>query len=236
MQRYFGVLSQGKVSLCDDDIFHLTRVMRAKPGTEIEVVVNNKVLLCKTTCFNPLTIEVIKELDENNELPNKVILIASLVKGEKMDLILQKATELGVSEIVLLETERTIVKIKDDSKLERYRKILKEASEQSKRLVIPTLNKVISFNKLSSVDADIKMIAYEEEKGSSISFNKILNSIKPNQSVAIIIGPEGGFSEKEVKLANELGYASVGLGKRILRAETAVFYTLSVIANYLEGK
>mgnify|MGYP003311649625 CR=1 FL=1 len=236
MQRYFGAVSHGVASLCEDDIFHLTRVMRAKPGTQIEVVSEGKVYLCETTSFSPLKIEVIQELQGNSELPSKVILVAALVKGEKMDLVLQKATELGVSEIVLLETERTIVKIKDESKLERFRKILKEASEQSKRTVIPTLNRVISINKLSEVNADVKMIAYENEKGSTNSFNKLVNSVKTGQSVAIVIGPEGGFSENEVEQANKLGFTSVGLGKRILRAETAVFYTLSVIANYLEGK
>lgn len=236
MQRYFGAVKQGQISLCEDDIFHLTRVMRAKPGTEIEVVSDGKVLLCKTVSFNPLKIELVRELNENNELPNKVILVASLIKGEHMDLVLQKATELGVSEIVLLETERTIVKIKDESKLNRFRKILKEASEQSKRLVIPTLEKVISINELKEINADVKLLAFEGEKGTSKSFVEQIKNVKPNESIAVVIGPEGGFSEKEVAKMNELGYTSVGLGKRILRAETASFYTLSVIGSILEGK
>lgn len=236
MQRYFGAVKQGQISLCEDDIFHLTRVMRAKPGTEIEVVSDGKVLLCKTVSFNPLKIELVRELNENNELPNKVILVASLIKGEHMDLVLQKATELGVSEIVLLETERTIVKIKDESKLNRFRKILKEASEQSKRLVIPTLEKVISINELKEINADVKLLAFEGEKGTSKSFVEQIKNVKPNESIAVVIGPEGGFSEKEVLKMNELGYTSVGLGKRILRAETASFYTLSVIGSILEGK
>lgn len=236
MQRYFGAVKQGQISLCEDDIFHLTRVMRAKPGTEIEVVSDGKVLLCKTVSFNPLKIELVRELNENNELPNKVILVASLIKGERMDLVLQKATELGVSEIVLLETERTIVKIKDESKLNRFRKILKEASEQSKRLVIPTLEKVISINELKEINADVKLLAFEGEKGTSKSFVNQIQNVKPNESIAVVIGPEGGFSEKEVAKMNELGYTSVGLGKRILRAETASFYTLSVIGSILEGK
>lgn len=236
MQRYFGAVKQGQISLCEDDIFHLTRVMRAKPGTEIEVVSDGKVLLCKTVSFNPLKIELVRELNENNELPNKVILVASLIKGEHMDLVLQKATELGVSEIVLLETERTIVKIKDESKLNRFRKILKEASEQSKRLVIPTLEKVISISELKEINADVKLLAFEGEKGTSKSFVEQIKNVKPNESIAVVIGPEGGFSEKEVAKMNELGYTSVGLGKRILRAETASFYTLSVIGSILEGK
>ena len=163
-------------------------------------------------------------------------MVAALVKGEKMDLVLQKATELGVSEIVLLETERTIAKIKDESKLGRFRKILKEAAEQSKRTRIPTLNKVLTINKLNEIKADVKLIAYKGEQGSSKSFNDELKALKPGKSVAIMIGPEGGFSEKEVQEANKLGFTSVGLGKRILRAETASFYALSVISNFVERK
>lgn len=235
MQRYFGQLDKGQIILSSDDIFHLTRVMRAKPGTQIEVVVNHKVLLCKTSNFNPLKIEIVEELKEDNELPNNVILIASLLKGEHMDLVLQKATELGVSEIILLETERTIAKVKDKSKLERFNKILKEASEQSKRTSIPVLEKVIKIDDLCKIDADIKLIAYEGEQRSSMSFASKIKDVKKNQRIAIVIGPEGGFSLDEVKKANNLGFVSVGLGKRILRAETASFYVLSVIANELEN-
>lgn len=239
MQRYFGLIENGKVALSKDDVFHFTRVMRAKVGDEIEVVYNNEVFLAKAISFTPLDFEIIKKLDENNELENEVILVASLIKGEKMDLVLQKATELGVNEIVLLQTERTIVKIRSnelDAKLERFRKITKEAAEQSKRSRIPTLKRLLDVNHLNEIDADIKLIAYEGLEGSSKSFASYVNSIKKNQKIAIVIGPEGGFSEQEVKKANEQGFVSVGLGKRILRAETACFYTLSVIANALEAK
>ena len=239
MQRYFGAVKQGQVSLCEDDIFHLTRVMRAKPGTEIEVVADGKVLLCKTTCFNPLKIEIVREIEETSELPNKIILLASLVKGEKMDLVLQKATELGVDEIVLVETSRTVVKIKNEekaAKLERFNKILKEAAEQSRRCKIPTLDHIIKYEGIKEIEADVKMIAYEGEEGSSSSFRKQVEAIKPKQSVAILIGPEGGFDQKEVNYALDLGYNKISLGRRILRAETAAFYALSVIGNYLERK
>lgn len=236
MQRYFGVVKQGQISLCEDDIFHLTRVMRAKPGTEIEVVSEGKVLLCKTVSFNPLKIEIIREEKENNELPNEVILIASIIKGEHMDLVLQKATELGVNEIILLETERTIAKIKDESKLIRFRKILKEASEQSKRTKIPTLNKIIKVNDLDKIDADLKIIAYEANKGSSKTFSQLIKGVAPKDKIAVLIGPEGGFSLNEANYATKNGFIPVGLGKRILRAETATFYTLSVIGSILEGK
>lgn len=239
MQRYFGKIIGKQVLLDGDDIFHFARVMRAKVGDKIEVVDDGVVYLAEAKRFKPLEIDVVRALKQNNELPNQVILIASLIKGEKMDLVLQKATELGVSEIVLLQTERTVVKIKHDEKevkLIRFNKILKEAAEQSKRCKIPTLYRIMDIKQLRDIDADVKIIAYEGEEGPSTSFCKCVESIKPKQKIAILIGPEGGFSANEVDFASRIGYKKVSLGKRILRAETATFYTLSVIANFLERK
>ena len=239
MQRYFARTIGQRVILTDDDVFHLTRVMRARKGDNIEVVSDGMVYLASVDCVRPLEINLVKKLKENNELSNDIILIASLLKGEKMDLVLQKATELGVSEIVLLQTERTVVKIKMDDKdvkLVRFNKILKEAAEQSKRSRVPALYRLIDIRGLKTIDADVRMIAYEGMEGITDSFNKVLQSIKPKQKVAIIIGPEGGFSDKEVDVATHYGYKKISLGKRILRAETAAFYALSVISNYLERK
>ena len=239
MQRYFGKIIGRQVLLEDDDIFHLTRVMRAKVGEKIEVVNEGVVYLAQINHFKPLEIDVVRRLKENNELPNNIILIAALLKGEKMDLVLQKATELGVSEIVLLQTERTIVKFKKDEKevkMKRFNLILKEAAEQSRRSIVPHLFRVITLDHLSDIDAEVKMIAYEEEAGPTNSFNKIVDAIKPGQKIAVLIGPEGGFAEHEVEIALHHGFKKVSLGKRILRAETAAFYALSVIANRLEKK
>ena len=239
MQRYFGRVLSTQVVLSEDDVFHLTRVMRAKKGEQIEVVADGLVYLAEVKSLRPLQIDVVKKIRENNELPNQVTLIASLIKGEKMDFVLQKATELGVSEIVLLQTERTVVKFKRDDKqvkLQRFNRILKEAAEQSKRSKIPALYRIIDLEHLKDVDAKVKMIAYEGMEGTTTYFNKIVNSIKPGQKVAIIIGPEGGFTEHEVEVAEKFGYKRVGLGRRILRAETASIYALSVIANFLESK
>ena len=239
MQRYFGRVLSTQVVLSDDDVFHLTRVMRAKAGEQIEVVADGLVYLAEIKRIKPLQIDVVKKIRENNELPNQVTLIAALIKGEKMDFVLQKATELGVSEIVLLQTERTVVKFKRDDKqvkLQRFNRILKEAAEQSKRSKIPALYRVIDLDHLKDIDAKVKMIAYEGMEGTTTYFNKVVNSIKPGQKVAIIVGPEGGFTEHEVEVAEKCGYKRVGLGRRILRAETASVYALSVIANYLESK
>ena len=239
MQRYFGRKFKNMIVLDEDDKYHLLKVMRARRGEQIEVVADDVVYLCDITSTKPLEIIAKKALKEDNELPNYIILLAALLKGDKMDLVLQKATELGVSEVVLLTTERTIVKIKEqqnDLKLGRYQKILKEAAQQSKRNKIPYIKNIISFDRIDEIDADLKFIAYEENKGNVSAFNKKLHSVKPGKKIAIIIGPEGGFTEGEVMYAKHHGFSPVGLGNRILRAETASFYALSVIANHLEDK
>ena len=239
MQRYFARTIGERVILTDDDVFHLTRVMRARKGENIEVVSDGMVYLAEVLSLRPLEIAIVKKLRENNELSNDIILIASLIKGEKMDLVLQKATELGVSEIVLLQSERSVVKIKKDDKevkLKRFNKILKEAAEQSKRSKIPALYRIIDINGLRTIEANVRLIAYEGMEGNTQSFNKAIEAIKPKDKVAILIGPEGGFSDDEVDAATHYGYKKISLGRRILRAETASFYALSVISNYLEKK
>ena len=239
MQRYFGRKIKNQVFLSEEDQYHLLKVMRARRGEQIEVVADDNVFICDIKSTKPLEILTKKQLKENNELPNYVILIAALLKGDKIDFVLQKATELGVSEIVLLTTDRTIVKIKghqSDLKLGRYQKILKEAACQSKREKIPFINKILEFSQIDEIEANLKFIAYEEKKGTTALLNKKLDSIKPGKRIAIIIGPEGGFNEGEVQYAKNCGFIPVGLGNRILRAETASIYALSVIANRLEDK
>lgn len=239
MQRYFGHKIKSEIILDTDDVFHLLKVMRTRKGEEIEVVADEKVYLCEVKSIKPLSIIAKKQLKEDNELPNYVILIAALLKGDKMDYVLQKATELGVSEIVLVSTERTVVRIRghqNDLKLGRYQKILKEAACQSKRTRIPYINRIIDFDQIDEIDASVKLIAYEGSKGTSATLNKKLALIKPGKRIAVVVGPEGGFAMHEVQFAKSCGYTPVGLGNRILRAETASIYTLSVIANRLEDK
>lgn len=239
MQRYFGRKLNNDILLEDDDIYHLLKVMRARKGEQIEVVADEKVYLCELTSVKPVSIIAKRQLKENNELPNYVILVVSLLKGDKIDYVLQKATELGVSEIVFLNSERVIVKIKNqqkDLKLGRYHKIVKEAAEQSKRTIIPFVQNIIDIERLNEIQADIKLIAYEGTKGNTSTLNKKIDGLKEGERIAIVIGPEGGFSVNEVEYAKSNGFTPVSLGKRILRAETASIYALSVIANRLESK
>ena len=239
MQRYFGRIVDKQVILDDGDQYHIVKVMRAKVGDEVEVVCEGKLFLAAISSIKPLKITTIAQIKENNELKNDVVLIASLLKGDKLDLVLQKATELGVEEIVLLQSERSIAKIRNldrDFKLQRFNRIVKEAAEQSKRTRLPLLYRIIKIDELPEIEADIKLMAYEGEQGSTSSFLSAIKGVKPGQRIAVLIGPEGGFSQDEVNEAVEYGYNTVSLGRRILRAETASFYALSVLAAHLERK
>ncbi len=239
MQRYFGRIIDKQVILDEGDQFHLVKVMRVRTGDQVEVVCEGKLFLCTVSSVKPLRISATAQIKENNELKNDVVLIASLLKGDKLDLVIQKATELGVEEIVLLQSERSIAKIRNldrDFKLERFNRIVKEAAEQSKRTRLPLLYRIIRMNELPEIKADVKLMAYEGRQGSTSSFLSAVKTIKSGQRVAILIGPEGGFSDDEVNEAMEYGYQTVSLGRRILRAETASFYALSVLAAHLERK
>lgn len=239
MQRYFGSIIGKQVLLTEEDQYHVTKVMRMRPSDQIEVVSDGIAFLCNIKNIKPLEIEMIRPIHEKRELDTDVILIAALLKGDKFDFMLQKATELGVSEIVLVSTERTIVRTDDYNsakKLERYRRILKEAAEQSHRTRIPDLYRFITLCDLNQIKADVKMIAYEDVAGNTKSFWNELKKSQPGQKIAVLIGPEGGFSKREVEIAENFGFAKVSLGNRILRGETASLYALSVIASYIERK
>jgi len=231
MQRYFVNEINGDYPLFDkEQTHHIVNVMRMKPGDEITIAYNNEAYLCEIIKTNPLDVKIKENLHEDHELNINVTLLYCLPKGEKLELVIQKATELGVKEIVLVQSERCIAKITKENKekkLVRFNKIALEASEQSKRTQVPVIEKVIDYKDISKLNFDHKFIAYENEK--DITFKSQIEKIKDGESVSILIGAEGGFSVQEVDLAKSWGYSSVSLGKRILRSETAVFYALSVI-------
>lgn len=235
MQRYFAILKDNEIILSENDAHHVLHVMRMKKGDEIEAVCNNKLYSAIIKETSPLKIVIDYEIPSESELPVPVTLFFALAKGDKIDFVVQKATELGASKIVLINTERSIVKFegnKVENKLERFRKIAKEASEQSHRLMIPEIVGVVDINKIpQNLLADVNLIAYEKEAGSTLSFD---NAIEKGKSISIMIGPEGGFSEKEVEHLLKDKFIPVSLGKRILRTETAAVYALSVIGFNLE--
>ena len=236
MQRYFvNEIKNGIVVFEKDQIHHIVNVMRMKTNDKITVVYDNEAFLAGITSTNPLKAEIIENLNEDHELKNRVTLLYCIPKGEKLDLVIQKATELGVGEIILVQSERCIAKITKENKekkLLRFNKIALEASEQSKRTKVPLIDKVIDYKDISKFSFDHSFIAYEDE--GEISFKQKIENIKEGETIGIIIGSEGGYSKIEVEYANSNNYQSISLGKRILRSETAVFYALTCFSILLE--
>ena len=236
MQRYFSNIDNNFfVHFTSNDEHHILHVMRMKKGDEIEVVSNGKVFLCRIDSTNPLQASVIHEIENDVELKEDVTLLFALTKGDKIDLVLQKATELGVKKVALIESERTVVNYegKDvDKKLARFSKIMKEASEQSHRIIVPELLGIYNLKNLpKEVFSDINYVAYEKDAN---DISGAFQGLEKGKSISVLIGPEGGFSEQEINRLVEQGFIRTSLGKRILRAETAAIYALSVIGYLLE--
>ena len=237
MQRYFASIDNNKVILNSDDIHHVLHVMRMRKGDEIEVVANKHLYSAIIDNTNPLEISINYEIPSDSEIQNDITLFYALAKGDKIDLVVQKATELGVKKVVLLSTERCVVKWEEkeiDKKLERYQKIAKEASEQSHRLIVPDILGVYSLSNIPlDLLCNLNLFAYEKKAGNTKDLHTLLE--KTHGSISILVGPEGGFSEKEAEMVEtKYGFIPISLGKRILRSETAAIYSLSVIGFYLE--
>lgn len=234
MQRYFAKeKKEDTFILRESDLYHIQTVMRMTAQDKIQVVFANKVYLC---CLEDvkkkIQIKIEKELEIHVETMPKVTLIIPLLKEQKMDFILQKATELGVDTIIPIETERSVIKRKEEKeekKLERWRRICKEASEQSYRTDIPTILPIQNSKTMGPMTG-LNLICSTTEKNKKIRF--LLNSAKSCDRINVVIGPEGGFSAKEEALWNALGFESVSLGNRIMRVETVPLYILSVLNFY----
>ena len=233
MQRYFSnKLENNKFELKNDDLYHITRVMRMKTGDSIEIVYNEEVYICNLEISNNNVDVIIKSKEEKKELETvEKVLIIPLLKENKMDLIFQKSTELGIDKIIPVVMERSIIKLDKDKelkKVERWNKICKEASEQSKRVNIPIVTEVKTLKQLDGIDG-IKLVCSTKEKDNTIK--KYLKNNSGYNKINIVIGPEGGISPKEEEYLNSVGFESVSLGNNIMRVETVPIYILSVI-NY----
>ncbi len=237
MQRYFTSFKDEKnITISNDDIFHIVKVMRMKINDQFEINNDGDIYLAQINSLAPFSFKILKKIDENHELKTKITLLYCLPKGDKIDLVLQKATELGVNQIVLVNSSRCIAKINDENKkkkLARFNKIIKEATEQCKRNNLPALKDVIKFNEISNYQSDLNLIAYENSKMSNQELKDILRNFKGN-AVTILIGAEGGFSKEEVEYALKNNFISISLGNRILRSETSVFNLLSILGYELE--
>ena len=235
-------VDEKKIIITGSDVNHIKNVLRMKQGEE---------LLISDGCGHDYMCEIEEFLDSNNvvahikeaefsgtELPSKIFLFQGLPKSDKMELIIQKAVELGAFEIIPVATKRAIVKLdkkKEQSKLNRWNEISKSAAKQSRRSIIPKVNNVMSFKEAIEYakTLDINLIPYENYKDMSET-KKVIDTIEKGQNIGIFIGPEGGFADEEVELAIQNNVKRISLGKRILRTETAGLMIISVLMYKLE--
>ena len=223
------------------DVNHIKNVLRMKIGEELHISDgNNKKYLCEISTISSETVCVLikEELVSNTELPSRIYLFQGLPKSDKMELIVQKAVELGVYEIIPVATKRAVVKLDDKKaakKVERWNSISEGGAKQSGRNVIPEVKQVMSYKEAMQYakELDVVLIPYELAEGMDET-RQVIETIRPGQSVGIFIGPEGGFETAEVEYALEQGAKAITLGKRILRTETAGLTTLSILMYHLE--
>ncbi len=232
--------ADGLYIISDSDFNHIKNVLRMKEGEKFLVSDNGASHLCELSSFEKdfCLAKVIEENYLTTELPVKIRLFQGLPKSDKLELIIQKCIELGVSEIIPVEMARSIVKFdqkKKAQKTERFQAIAESAAKQSKRNVIPTIKDAVSlFEALElAKDSDLILIPYENAKGMQVT-KDALNKIERGKTVSVFIGPEGGFDEKEVEKIMDIGGISISLGSRILRTETAAITTISLLMLHIE--
>lgn len=226
-----------QAKILGDDVKHLYKVLRLNEGDKI--VLNNCngeefLANIRTITKQEVIVDIEEKLEINNESEVKIYLFQGLPKAQKMDLIVQKGTELGVTKFIPTLTERVDIKLKGEfKKLDRLNRIALEAAKQSKRTVIPTVSEPISFeDALTNMKAlDLVIVPYEnaENFGVKTLFNDENIDISKIKTVGILVGPEGGFELSEINKLKENGAYIVTLGSRILRTETAGFVATSLV-------
>ena len=230
-----------KVVIEGSDVNHMKNVLRLKTGDMVEVIDgigNNYLCALEEIEAQSVRLHILDVRKADSELPSKIYLFQGLPKGDKMELIIQKAVELGVYEVIPVATRRAVVKLdekKAAKKIVRWNAIAEGGAKQSGRSRLPEVREVMTYAEALKYakDLDVVLIPYEKAKGIEKT-RQIISEIVPGQSVGIFIGPEGGFEEEEIKLAEEHGVMPITLGKRILRTETAGLAALSILMYHLE--
>lgn len=247
MPKFFVTTNQingESIIIQNDDVNHIKNVLRAKIDDEIDICDSNtsKNYLCKIEQMEDKKIccRIIKETYSNVESKIKVSIFQGLPKADKMELVIQKAVELGVYDITPIQMKRCVVKLNDKDKakkIQRWQKISEVAAKQSGRDRIPNINHIISMKEMYErfKEYDLVLVAYENEKVNSLK--QELKQIEKNKEIkiAVIIGPEGGIDKEEIKEFEENGAKIITLGNRILRTETVALHILSIIMYELEG-
>ena len=230
MQRYFAIDKENnKIILSDSDYHHIKNVMRNNDNDLIEVVFNNKLYISKISSVINREIEVVEEVNQVDDKIPYIRLIIPTLKEQKLDYIFQKCTEIGINEFVVVPFERSMVKYeerKEKVKLERWNKICKEASEQSKRVNIPLITIERDFKFINSLDG-LRLICSTNERDNYIKY--ALKNKGDYDKITLVIGPEGGISDREEAYFEESGFKKITLGTQIMRAETVPVFLASII-------
>lgn len=238
MHRFFvdrSQISGEVVTISGEDLKHIKNVLRLKEGEEVSICdgeENDYVAVIESIDSQEVLLSIVDSFKSKGEAPIKLKLYQGLPKGDKMELIVQKCTELGVSEIVPMATKRAVVKLSDEKKiakkLERWQKIAEEAAKQSKRGRIPLVDRLVTLKEAVSElgEDELALMLYESESENSLK--KALRGYD-GKNVSVFVGPEGGFEESEAEMLKAAGAKVVSLGNRILRTETAGLAASAVI-------
>lgn len=245
MHRFYvneNQINDNIITISGQDVNHIKNVLRMKPGEEI-VICNGQgkdyYCIITSVCDNSVTTNINSIQDTSTELPVKISLFQGLPKADKMELIIQKAVELGAYELIPVNMARSVVKYsdakKEAKKLQRWQAISESAAKQSGRGIIPKILPIMSYKEAISYgkNLDLTVLAYENAKGIKETKN-YLNLLRSCNNAGIIIGPEGGFEGFELDLAKENNINPISLGRRILRTETASLAILSMALLYME--
>ena len=248
MQRFFVEPYQideetNHIHINGTDVNHIANVLRMKTGEELWISDGGKKeyrCTIESVSQDEVLLHIIYAQEPDYELPSRLYLFQGLPKADKMELIIQKAVELGAYEVIPIETKRCVVKLdgkKAAKKVDRWQQIAESAAKQSKRMLVPEVHSVMTFKEalVYAKELDVLLIPYELAKGMKET-KELIRSIEPGKSIGVFIGPEGGFEEQEVADAMEAGAKPITLGHRILRTETAGLAVLSVLMFQLEDE
>ena len=244
MQHFFvdaSQVSEETIRIEGTDVNHMKNVLRMRIGEEVTVSDGQgKEYLCQVRDFEEeqVQLKIVETKASDAELPSKIYLFQGLPKADKMELVIQKAVELGAFEVIPVAMKRSVVKLdakKAESKVKRWNAIAESAAKQSKRSILPQVSDVVTFAQAVKMaeNCQIKLLPYECADGMEKT-KRLIENITPGQDIAVFIGPEGGFDLDELGLAKEAGCEIITLGKRILRTETAGMMLLSVLMYHLE--
>ncbi len=238
-----SAIGEKEIIIRGSDLNHMKNVLRLQIGEQICIHEEStgKEYRCEIAGYEKdvAQLHIMWVEEANRELPSKIYLFQGLPKGDKMELIIQKAVELGVSEIVPVAMKNCVVKLDDKKaakKLQRWQAIAESAAKQSKRTVIPTVNQPVTYKEALKIasELDITLVPYENERGMDAT-REIMGQLKAGQTIGVVVGPEGGFAPEEIALVDEHATMHrISLGRRILRTETAGLAALAMLVYNLD--